>query len=308
MDGTRQEYQYTELEFLGPTTEVDHEELRKEVNHDGWHGKEDGKRGNRWFLACALQYPTGAPREGGEARGCFVELVRASLAARRSTPAWCDSCSRFTPTTQRGRIVRLPPILAINCGGAHEKSYWVKGSQKEMTETTKRGGTGKPCRYGLHCARPGCRFKHPDRPSTSQASSSKNSPQDVHCALPHQLLIRLQSDGDVIISDKNDRSPSEPHTPIRGDKHKKKHVTTHSEEVYNLSAAVVCVEDNPKNLVAFVQTSKETDAQWHLFNDLSIVPVSIDEVIQFGSWWKTPCVLFYTTATARRPANDDAAS
>lgn len=34
-----EEYQYTELEFLGPATEFEHEELRE----DGWTGKEDGE-------------------------------------------------------------------------------------------------------------------------------------------------------------------------------------------------------------------------------------------------------------------------
>ncbi|XP_049694170.2 PAN2-PAN3 deadenylation complex catalytic subunit PAN2 isoform X2 [Helicoverpa armigera] len=352
-----EEYQYTELEFLGPATEF---ECQEELREDGWTAREDailfgtpdyGGAGdadnvpvdnhelsnsqqadreeseisqlfaigrhqlNRCLkcnkeegresvvLACALQYP-GAVREGPEPRGGFLELVRASLAARRSTPAWCEHCSRFTPTVQRGRIVRLPPILAINCGGAtvREKAYWAKGAQKEMPEP-KRGGGGKPCRYGLHCARPGCHFKHPDRPSP-QAGSSKSPTQESNCVLPQQLLIRLQSDGDVVINDKVE-SP-EPHTPNnRPDKHKKKNVTTQSEEEYTLSAAVVCVEDNPKNLVAYIQTAaKDVEPVWYLFNDLSIVPVPADEVVQFGAWWKTPCVLFYSAASARhQPAS-----
>lgn len=98
----------------------------------------------------------------------------------------------------------------------------------------------------------------------------------------------------------------EPHTPNnRPDKHKKKNVTTQSEEEYTLSAAVVCVEDNPKNLVAYIQTAaKDVEPVWYLFNDLSIVPVPADEVVQFGAWWKTPCVLFYTAASARhQPAS-----
>ncbi|KAM3962664.1 PAN2-PAN3 deadenylation complex catalytic subunit PAN2 [Aphomia sociella] len=345
LNGQYEEFQYTELEFLGPSTEFEPEGEREE----GWQGnsRDDGvseteqvqgcdnhelpnnqqsereeseisqlfaigrHQLNRCLkcnkeeeresvvLACALQYPSGAAREG-EPRGGFVELVRASLAARRSTPAWCEHCSRFTPTTLRGRIVRLPPILAINCGGvtAHEKAYWSKGTQKDLPEMGKRGGSGKPCRYGLHCARPGCRFKHPDRPSSTQANSSKGL-QDSHCVLPQQLLIRLQSDGDVIINDKGDHSPVESNTPVnRPDKHKKKQVTTQSEEEYTLSAAVICVEDNPKNLVAYIQTGRDVESQWHMFNDLSIVPVSADEVLQFSSWWKSPCVLFYTTLSA----------
>ncbi|XP_052757639.1 PAN2-PAN3 deadenylation complex catalytic subunit PAN2 [Galleria mellonella] len=348
INGQYDEYQYTELEFLGPSTEFEQDGEREEAwqglgrddgaSEEQVHNNENHELSNNQqsereeseisqlfaigrhqlnrclkcnkeeeresvVLACALQYPTVAGRDGagssGEVRGGFVELVRASLAARRSTPAWCEQCGRFTPTTLRGRIVRLPPILAINCGGvtAHEKAYWSKGTQKDTPEVVKRGGSGKPCRYGLHCARPGCRFKHPDRPPSSQATSSK-SPQESHCILPQHLLIRLQSDGDVIINDKVDQSPAEPHTPInRPDKHKKKQVTTQSEEEYTLSAAVVCVEDNPKNLVAYIQTGKDVEPQWHMFNDLSIVPVSSDEVLQFSAWWKSPCVLFYTTAS-----------
>ncbi|XP_049873516.1 PAN2-PAN3 deadenylation complex catalytic subunit PAN2 isoform X2 [Pectinophora gossypiella] len=346
-------YQYTELEFLGPTTEFDgHGEL-VDGREDGWqnHVQEEvmankplgagsgGGEGdqvvdnhelshqqsereesdisqlfaigrhqlNRCLkcnkeeeresvvLACALQYP--AAREATETRG-FVELLRASLAARRSTPAWCECCSRFTPTTQRGRIVRLPPILAINCGGvtAHEKAYWAKGTQKDAPEPSKRGGSGKPCRYGLHCARPGCRFKHPDRPSPTQSTSSKSPTHESHCVLPHQLVIRLQSDGDVIINDKSEQSPM--HSPKQDpNKNKKKPVTMHLEEEYTLSAAVVCVEDNPKNLVAYIQTDRGTEPHWYLFNDMTIVPVSAEEVVHFGAWWKTPCVLFYSAGS-----------
>ncbi|CAG4940821.1 unnamed protein product [Parnassius apollo] len=346
----REEYQYTEIEFMGPTTEYSKDERQEE---DGWKLTEEGNCAseqvqnndqelsskhaereeseisqlfaigrhqlNRCLkcnkeeeresvvLACALQYPGGAGGAGGgaggaggagEARG-FVELVRASLAARRSTPAWCDACARFTPTAQRGRLVRLPPILAINCGGvtAHEKSYWSKGTPKDLPEAGKRGASGKPCRYGLHCARQGCRFKHPDRPVSSQSGSLKSPSQESNCVLPLQLLIRLQSDGDVVINDKSDLSLEL--TRVEANKHKKKQINTQSEEEYCLTAAVVCVEDNPKNLVAYIQVSTDSEPRWYLFNDLSVVPVSSDEVVQFSAWWKSPCVLFYTSSNAR---------
>ncbi|XP_037294341.1 PAN2-PAN3 deadenylation complex catalytic subunit PAN2 isoform X2 [Manduca sexta] len=342
------EYQFTELEFLGPTEfecadggdelwqgrndgANDGEPVQNHDNHElnnqhasreeseisrlfaiGRHqlnrclkcNKEEGRESAA--LACALQYPGGAA--GAEARWVFLELVRASLSARRSTPAWCDHCERFTPTTQRGRLVRLPPILAINCGGVtvREKAFWSKGSTREMPEA-KRGGSGKPCRYGLHCARPGCHFKHPDRPNSSTSNASKT--QDSHCVLPLQLVIRVQSDGDVLINEKNDHSTeNSPSNRADTNKHKKKHVTTQSEEEYTLSAAVVCVDDNPKNLVAYIQTSqKEGDPRWHLFNDLCIVPVTAEEVVHFGAWWKSPCVLFYSSSRAR-VTNDEGKS
>ncbi|XP_023944660.2 PAN2-PAN3 deadenylation complex catalytic subunit PAN2 [Bicyclus anynana] len=245
-------------------------------------------------MACALQYVVST--EGG--KGGFLELVRASLAARRSTPAWCEHCARFTPTVQRGRILRLPPILAINCGGAtpHEKAYWTKGVQKDTPETTKRGSSSKPCRYGLHCARPGCRFKHPERPSSAPQMNSLNiSSQESNCVLSHQMNIRLLSDGEVIIDDKTDSSPMEPRFDFSLPR--KKPPNIQHEEEYSLSSVVLCVEDNPRNLVAYVRIpDEEDDCRWYLFNDLSIVPVSADEVVQFSSWWKSPCVLFYMNA------------
>lgn len=50
-------------------------------------------------------------------------------------------------------------------------------------------------------------FLHHDvfvfRPSSApQMNSLKNSTQESNCVLPHQLHIRLQADGDVIIDDK----------------------------------------------------------------------------------------------------------
>ncbi|XP_045536446.1 PAN2-PAN3 deadenylation complex catalytic subunit PAN2 [Papilio machaon] len=265
-------------------------------------------------LACLLQYgeaqPVGAGGAAGAAGGGgavgagggFAELVQASLSARRSTPAWCDTCSRFTPTAQRGRLTRLPPILAINCGGVtpHEKAYWSKGVTKEV-DASKKVSTGKPCRYGVHCARAGCRFKHPDKPTSSQSGSAK-SPQESNCVLPHHLVIRQQSDGDVAINDKKDLSTEINRLDVNKQKKKYK---TRSEEEYTLSAAVVCVEDNPKNLVAYIQVNKDNEPKWYLFNDLSIVPVSADEVVEYSAWWKSPCVLFYTAARARyRPPTD----
>ncbi|XP_013164352.1 PREDICTED: PAB-dependent poly(A)-specific ribonuclease subunit PAN2 isoform X1 [Papilio xuthus] len=264
-------------------------------------------------LACLLQYgetrPAGAPGAGGVvgaggavgAGGGFAELVQASLSARRSTPAWCDACSRFTPTAQRGRLTRLPPILAINCGGVtpHEKAYWSKGLIKEV-DASKKNGTSKPCRYGSHCARAGCRFKHPDKPTSSQ--SGNKSPQEGNCVLPHHLVIRQQSDGDVAINDKKDLNTEINRLEVNKQKKKFK---IRSEEEYTLSAAVVCVEDNPKNLVAYIQVNMENEPKWYLFNDLSIVPVSADEVVEYSAWWKSPCVLFYTAARARyRPPTD----
>ncbi|CAK1556424.1 unnamed protein product [Leptosia nina] len=321
-NGQIDDYAYTDLEFLSPLdsehelrngldekwkdTKVDEVTLLNAENHhnnidkelsNSKHEREDSEISklfaiarqqlNRCLkcnkeeeresvvLACALQYASN--RDSERANSGFLELVRASLCARRSTPAWCERCAKFTPTMQRGRLVRLPPILAINCGGvsAEEKLFWAKGTTKETTEAVKRGGSAKPCRYGLHCARPGCRFKHPDRPTSSPQNNTKSETQDTSCVIPHQLNIRLQSDGDIAISDKRELSEKQDLS-----KHKKKS-TSQSEAEYTLTAVILCIEDNPRNLVAYVRVADE-DVHWYLYNDLSIVEVSEEELLFYG--------------------------
>ncbi|XP_048478298.1 PAN2-PAN3 deadenylation complex catalytic subunit PAN2 [Plutella xylostella] len=250
-------------------------------------------------LACLLQYPL------TPGRCCFATLLQNALSSRRNTPAWCEQCRRFSPTAQATRVTRLPPILSINCGGvtAHEKAYWSRGAQKEMPEGVKRGGSQKPCRYGLHCARPGCRFKHPDRPgSSSQSPTANMSPtRESNCVLPTSLTIRLSADGEIVINDKCEDNPEPHQSPSKTDSSsRKKPVITEAEEEYLLSAAVVCVEENPKHLVAYVQTQADGETSWFMINDLSIYPVTIDEAVQCAWWWKTPSVLFYTSRALTR--------
>lgn len=59
-------------------------------------------------LACALQYPPPSTIKdiAAEPKGGFVQLLLASLSSKRSTPAWCEHCKRFSPTLQRGKVVR----------------------------------------------------------------------------------------------------------------------------------------------------------------------------------------------------------
>ncbi|KOB68721.1 Ubiquitin specific protease 52, partial [Operophtera brumata] len=171
--------------------------------------KEEGRESV--VLACALQYPSVTSREN-EQKGSFIELIRASLSSRRSTPAWCEQCGKFTPTSQRGRLIRLPPILAINCGGVNvrEKAYWAKGSQKDSPELY-------PYKF--------VEESH----ARVELRSTTAAPHSVAC----------------------DTSSSEPNSPNHRieSKFKKKIITTAPEEEYCLTAAVVCVEDNPKNLI-----------------------------------------------------------
>lgn len=242
-------------------------------------------------LACALQYPT-PNKENPSEKQIFVELLKASLATRRSTPAWCENCKRFNPTIQRGRVVRLPPVLAVNCGGGtpYEKDYWIKDVKTETIVTevpsTTKKSSSKLCRYGVACSRPGCKFKHPDRPDSSPSHSVNNVQKNTsrESLLPLRMTVNLLVDGDIVI---NDTSEAENGVDIS---------TTVAQAEYSLSSAVVCIEDNPKNLVSYIRIAGEHGITWYLFNDLTVVPVEVEEVVQLNVRWKTPCIVFYVTS------------
>lgn len=62
-------------------------------------------------------------------------------------------------------------MLSLNCGleNPSDKQFWQRQIDqvvaKSVTTTNNKTTNStlvnpKPCRYGIHCARPGCRFKH----------------------------------------------------------------------------------------------------------------------------------------------------
>lgn len=75
---------------------------------------------------------------------------------------------------------------------------------------------------------------------------------------------------------------------------------------YKLSAVVCEINDaNQKHLVALINVGSSyhemklgeqgnKSGQWHIFNDFSIAPVSLQESVWFTLDWKQPCVLFYS--------------
>lgn len=49
------------------------------------------------LLACNLVYPTSEPERE---EWSFCDILTRSLCPKQTTPAWCDSCGKFTPTSQ----------------------------------------------------------------------------------------------------------------------------------------------------------------------------------------------------------------
>lgn len=107
----------------------------------------------------------------------FNQVLRNSLSVEKTTPAFCETCKKFTPTNQYAQVTELPQILSINCGLTNEKE--MDFLRKQMSRNTGNSGSGtdsnasqpksntpiKPCRYGQNCSRVGCHFAHSDRKS-----------------------------------------------------------------------------------------------------------------------------------------------
>ncbi|KAL3273425.1 hypothetical protein HHI36_014869 [Cryptolaemus montrouzieri] len=264
-------------------------------------------------LACNLNYPTNEPERD---EWSFCDILTRSLCPKQTTPAWCDSCCKFTPTSQRRILQSLPKLLAINTGlqTRQHKQFWQTQMDKVVAkaglpDTTRSstptpGMSMKPCRYGDSCSRLGCRFRHsfdnapPPMPS--------NNPYCSNNWLP--LSIRMSLVGDVlsIVKEEDHKSSSNKENE---DGNANGQITS-----YELSAVVCYVKDsgtngtNDKhNLVALIKVPDSyiprgvelSENRWYLFNDFSICPVPAQEAVWFSLDWKTPCVLYYSSPEVR---------
>ncbi|CAG9861289.1 unnamed protein product [Phyllotreta striolata] len=255
------------------------------------------------LLACNLNYPS---LELDKDEWSFCEILKRSLCPQQTTPAWCENCSKFSPTSQHRLIQSLPNILSINTGlhNTQHKQFWqtqmdkvvAKVSNMEVnnrasTPTPPVLGSSKPCRYGDHCSRPGCRFRH-SFDNAAPAPPSKN-PYCSNNWLPHKVQLILKKDELDIRKIEEDKE--NPPVPDGSDVQAKK---------YDLTAVVCYINDQSlaekRNLVALVRVPDAhlKDREWYLFNDFSISPVSSHEATWFSLDWKVPCVLYYSSHAA----------
>ncbi|KAK9883523.1 hypothetical protein WA026_001699 [Henosepilachna vigintioctopunctata] len=258
-------------------------------------------------LACNLNYPTNEPDRD---EWSFCDILTRSLCPKQTTPAWCDSCSKFTPTSQKRILQSLPKLLAINTGlqTRQHKQFWQTQMDKVVAKanlpdslrssTPTPGMSTKPCRYGDSCSRLGCRFRHSFDNAPPPIPS--NNPYCSNNWLPLSIRMRLKEDLLSIVKEEDSKSFERENGD--GD-----NVATAS---YDLSAVVCCVRDggtngtnDRHNLVALIKVpdscipkgSELSENKWYLFNDFSICPVPAQEAVWFSLDWKTPCVLYYST-------------
>nr|XP_012143234.1 PREDICTED: PAB-dependent poly(A)-specific ribonuclease subunit PAN2 isoform X4 [Megachile rotundata] len=179
------------------------------------------------MLLCNLVYPELThPSEEVP----FTSVLARSLRPEKITPAWCDSCQKFTPTLQSRQLTKLPQILALNCGldTQQDKVFWqtqmdivvqkVLSGKESSPSTSPVPVTVKPCRYGNNCTRIGCRFRHVGRdsenlttppvtpPTVSSTPVATPPPSHLyysHSWIPHNIEISLNSNGELSVEKMN---------------------------------------------------------------------------------------------------------
>lgn len=152
----------------------------------------------------------------------FSQVLRNSLSVEKTTPAFCETCKKFTPTNQYARVTELPQILSINCGLKNEKEMnFLKrqlnrnapnGSTVNETPSVPSSSTPiKPCRYGTNCSRVDCHFAHSDRKSPAANSlnnsvniSNPNGNARSNIWFPHHFTMEIDESNNLKIQSEID--------------------------------------------------------------------------------------------------------
>uniref|UniRef100_A0A8D8V831 PAN2-PAN3 deadenylation complex catalytic subunit PAN2 n=1 Tax=Cacopsylla melanoneura TaxID=428564 RepID=A0A8D8V831_9HEMI len=263
------------------------------------------------LLVCNLVYPEQAEEDS---EITFCEMLAQSLCPEQTTPAWCEQCERFQPTLQSRRLKSLPQLLTVNCNldNKQDKAFWQnqmdilvrkameKSPAEHVSTPTPPLHSNKPCRYGVNCTRPDCRFKHPGQPPPEappvRELTSSNHLYYTNSWLPQHITIELQDSGQVEIC-KLDKT-----SDIEEIAEQIKEENNPDKRLYDLSAVVCYVHEDKKNLVSIINVpasyhknpSLPNSPQWYIFNDFCISQVTGQEAIWFSLDWKIPCVLYFT--------------
>lgn len=166
----------------------------------------------------------------------FSQVLRNSLSVEKTTPAYCETCKKFTPTNQFAHVTELPQILSINCGLKNEKEMnflkrqlnrnaggGVNSTGTETVSTPPSTSTPiKPCRYGMNCSRVDCHFAHSDRKSPAASNFAANNSSSATTTtqptggnarsniwFPHHFTMEIDDENDLKIHsaiDANDES------------------------------------------------------------------------------------------------------
>jgi len=262
------------------------------------------------LLLCNLVYPEHANLRQ---KVTFGSVLCSSLCPEQVTPAWCEKCKKYQPTTQSRRLQSLPYTLSLNAGmdnpgdltfwntqmtlilEEHEGTPEAPEQPKSPSKQVPPAGQ-KACRYGVSCTRPDCKFWH------ASQELMKEPALDVGDQLakiqkswvPFEVTLHLCEDGTV-------------HTA----EELKEGQESKESRTYHLYAVNCNVADpvNPEatSLVSCIKVGPSYHArigspvsQWYIFNDFTITPIPPQEAIWFNLKWKIPCILFYASVEVPR--------
>lgn len=156
----------------------------------------------------------------------FSQVLRNSLSVEKTTPAFCETCKKFTPTNQYARVTELPQILSINCGLKNDKEMnFLKRQLNRNNPTNATNGSAvvepvptvpssstpiKPCRYGTNCSRVDCHFAHSDRKSPASNLAINNNATTANgnarsnIWFPHHFTMEIDDSNELKVHSAND--------------------------------------------------------------------------------------------------------
>ena len=163
-------------------------------------------------LLCNLVYPETKEKTQ------FEQVLCSSLSPEQTTPAWCEKCRKYQPTHQRRNLRSLPNMLSLNAGmdNVQDIEFWqqqmehVYEMHKPATAVAEESEVkatpsapppnAKPCRYGLSCNRPDCKFWHPEMDqSTAETIDVGDKLWRMKKSwVPQQLHLKLMDTGKVV--------------------------------------------------------------------------------------------------------------
>jgi PAB-dependent poly(A)-specific ribonuclease subunit 2 len=255
------------------------------------------------LLLCNLVYPEHSTLRQ---KITFGQVLCSSLCPEQVTPAWCEKCKKYQPTTQSRRLQSLPYTLSLNAGmdNPGDLAFW--STQMTLILEEHEGKTGPPpssptkqtappgqkaCRYAASCTRPDCKFWHAGQELLKEpALDVGDQLAKIHKSwVPFEVTLHLTEDGTV-------------HT-----KEQLAGRTVTESRTYFLYAVCCNVTDpvtpDASSLVSCVQVGPSYHArigspvsQWYIFNDFTITPIPQQEATWFNLKWKIPCILCFAAA------------
>ncbi|XP_064614568.1 LOW QUALITY PROTEIN: PAN2-PAN3 deadenylation complex catalytic subunit PAN2-like [Liolophura sinensis] len=265
-----------------------------------------------------LSYPDCSPPGPGmdPQQISFSQVLQHSMVSEQSTQAWCNICDKYQPHIQSKAVKSLPDVLALNCEIENQRDleFWkiqqrfIKSPEEEKSDTGPRESTplSKMCRYGAHCARQDCRFRHPAGEGEGDGESfldlSRFSDEDCFepSWVPLGLKISQTDEGQINIEEIADDESMDP-------------LQAETSNYYEIFASVSHVKDSKTggNLVACIKVGERyhqrkenvTCTQWYLFNDFSITPIEKLEGCHFNLEWKVPSVIYFIRRDINRYYN-----